>query len=266
MRTRFTGLLASAALFGGVFAAAGFAADTDAPDGKRSAGDAVEMKMQIAVDRFTVRGGHAYAQGPVTIRTEQSDGTQAKTVQEGSFRVQRGSAGGDGKSCKILRLHLSSSFVALLGLEVTTSDINVEITGHTQRALGKLFCKLSEGLKLDRAHLTKRTVRSLNQNLDGEQLNLVRFSTRLHPQTLESEEASAAARAPGDGGPRCAILDLDLGPLQLDLLGLAVDLYGEDRDSPIHVDADADPNGGALGQALCEIAAPPQDPPAEPAP
>ncbi len=269
MKTRLTRLLASAAVFGGILAVGGITASASEVAEHRGGGEAVDMKMQIAVDRFAAKEGKVYATGPVTLNTEQSDGTEETTTQYTSFRVQRGagSGGDDGKTCKILRLHLASSFVALLGLEVKTSDINVEITGHSRRALGKLFCKLSEGIKLDRAQLTRKTVRSLNRRLDGDQLNLVRFNTRLHPQELTPEEAQAAARAPGDGGPRCQILDLDLGPLELDLLGLAVDLYGADRESPVHIDADADPNGGVLGEALCEISGgPSEEPPAEPSP
>jgi hypothetical protein len=262
MRTRFSRLLASAAVFGGVLAAGGLTASAS-ESGESQGGEAVDMKMHIAVDRFAARDGKAYASGPVTLRTQQSDGTEETTVEYASFRVRRGAGGGgDGdRTCKILRLHLSASFVALLGLEVTTSDINVKITGHRKRALGKLFCKLSEGLKLDRAQLTRKTVRSLNRRLDGDQLNIVRFNARLHPSQLTAEETQAAARAPGDGGPRCQILDLDLGPFELDLLGLAVDIYGETRESPVHIDADADPNGGALGAALCEVSGGPYDEP-----
>jgi len=46
----------------------------------------------------------------------------------------------------------------------------------------------------------------------------------------------------------CPILDLALGPIHLDLLGLVVDT------SPICLNIDADPEGGLLGQLLCGIA------------
>jgi hypothetical protein len=51
-------------------------------------------------------------------------------------------------------------------------------------------------------------------------------------------------------GP-CSIVDLLLGPLHLDLLGLIVDL------NQIHLQITADPNGGILGSLLCSIAPPP---------
>jgi hypothetical protein len=46
----------------------------------------------------------------------------------------------------------------------------------------------------------------------------------------------------------CSILELDIGAIHLDLLGLVIDL------APIHLDIVADPSGGLLGQLLCAIA------------
>jgi hypothetical protein len=46
----------------------------------------------------------------------------------------------------------------------------------------------------------------------------------------------------------CEVLDLTLGPLDLRLLGLIVHL------DQVHLDIDADPSGGILGQLLCALA------------
>jgi hypothetical protein len=46
----------------------------------------------------------------------------------------------------------------------------------------------------------------------------------------------------------CEILDLTLGPLDLNLLGLEIHL------DPVHLTIDANPAGGLLGQLLCAIA------------
>ncbi len=56
------------------------------------------------------------------------------------------------------------------------------------------------------------------------------------------------------------MLDLTLGPLNLDLLGLVVDLYGATSADPVRVTAVADPAAGILGKALCSIST--QVPPA----
>src|SRR5437763_38941 len=53
----------------------------------------------------------------------------------------------------------------------------------------------------------------------------------------------AQAMAPGP----CQVLDLVLGPLHLDLLGLIVDL------NQIHLQITADPAGGILGSLLCSL-------------
>ena len=46
----------------------------------------------------------------------------------------------------------------------------------------------------------------------------------------------------------CQVLDLTLGPLDLNLLGLIVHL------DQVHLDIDADPAGGLLGSLLCSLA------------
>jgi len=46
----------------------------------------------------------------------------------------------------------------------------------------------------------------------------------------------------------CSILDLDIGAIHLNLLGLVVDL------APIHLDITAIPGGGLLGSLLCAVA------------
>ena len=54
----------------------------------------------------------------------------------------------------------------------------------------------------------------------------------------------------------CQVLDLTLGPLDLSLLGLIVHL------DEVHLDIDADPAGGLLGQLLCGLAGGVPDTPA----
>jgi len=52
----------------------------------------------------------------------------------------------------------------------------------------------------------------------------------------------------------CTILDLTLGPLHLDLLGLNVDLYGKTKSDPVEVTITAVPGEGLLGDVLCSLA------------
>jgi len=228
-----------------VAAAGSIASASDSPSAG-SESDAVKMQMAVSAERFRLEGDHVYARGPIALRTRGNE-TAYRTDQRIDLKLRKQGAG----SCKVLDLHLAKLFVALLGLEVTTSEVNLEITGDDKKALGRLFCQLSKGLKLNRRELARKAVHSLNQRLAEQPMRLIRINATLHPQAYE------APRAPGDGGPRCQILDVDIGPLQLDLLGLVVDLYGPTKKSAVHVDADADPNGGAVGEALCQVSSGP---------
>jgi hypothetical protein len=52
----------------------------------------------------------------------------------------------------------------------------------------------------------------------------------------------------------CNVLDLTLGPLNLNLLGLIVQLSGAAPTDPVHLVITADSNGGILGSLLCGVA------------
>jgi len=226
-------------------AAASSIATASEPQPASAEASPVKMRMAVSAERFKLEGDHVYAQGPIALRTRGGQ-IAHRTQQRIDLSLRK-----KGGSCEVLDLHLAKLFVALLGLEVTTSEVNLEITGNDKKALGRLFCQLSKGLKLNKRELARKAVHSLNQRLADQPMRLIRINATLHPQTYE------APRAPGDGKPRCQILDVDIGPLQLDLLGLVVDLYGATKKSPVHVDADADPNGGAVGAALCDVSSGP---------
>ena len=52
----------------------------------------------------------------------------------------------------------------------------------------------------------------------------------------------------------CPVLDLTLGPLDLNLLGLMVHLSGAAPTDPVHLLITADSEGGILGSLLCSLA------------
>jgi hypothetical protein len=60
------------------------------------------------------------------------------------------------------------------------------------------------------------------------------------------------AGLPNPNGP-CDILNLSLGPINLDLLGLVVNL-DDCAGGPVTVDVTANPAGGLLGTLLCDVA------------
>lgn len=209
-----------------------------------SAGEKHRMRLAVTAERFELDGNRVYARGPVDLRSRGA-GELYRTEKRVALALRKP---GKQKKCTVLDLRLEQLFVALLGLEVRTSEINLQITGDDKKALGRLFCKLSRGIDLGKKKQARQAVQSLNRRLEGQPLRLLRVNATLHPQT-----APASRRAPGDGGPRCQILDIDVGPLKLDLLGLVVDLYGETKKDAVNIDADADPNGGAVGETLCSL-------------
>lgn len=50
------------------------------------------------------------------------------------------------------------------------------------------------------------------------------------------------------------VLFLQLGPLELNVLGLLVELFGESRDDPVTVTVTAFRGGGLLGDLFCGLA------------
>ena len=136
-----------------------------------------------------------------------------------------------------MTLHLAPVYLALLGLQVQTSTINLIVYAQKGEVLGNLFCALS------RAKISfPKAARDLNAHMHGRPLQVMAASDTLL--------AGAAAAQP----VACQVLKLVLGPLHLNLLGLEVDLYGQTTSSPVVVTINAIPSQGLLGQLLCGLA------------
>jgi hypothetical protein len=141
-----------------------------------------------------------------------------------------------GQRCDVLTLNLQELFLELLGARVDTSAINLELYARRGAILGNLFCALT------RARVSFPTAAAaLNRKLDG------------RPLPVMAARTDVPARAAEHQGT-CQVLNLILGPLHLDLLGLNVDLYGENRQSPVIVTITALPGHGLLGDVLCSLA------------
>jgi hypothetical protein len=145
-------------------------------------------------------------------------------------------------NCAILALNLQNLQLQLLGLNLVASPINLTITGDPTRTLGGLFCKLSRGIDLGKLTATKAAAASLNRSLKGRPMKALAVNTKIYATTRQA------------GATSCQVLNLVLGPLHLDLLGLIVDLYGADRTKPVTVNVSADPNAGILGSVFCKLA------------
>jgi hypothetical protein len=216
----------------------------------------VQLNVDMSAQRFATKGDKVVARGPVDATVTRPDGTTDTITKRVTYKVTAA------RNCKIIQLHLAPLFLNLLGLEVRTSDINVQITGdRSGGVLGRLFCGLSQGLTLDQRARTRQAVRSLNDRLHNKRgLSLLSFRA-----SLKTAEPSSGAKQLGRAIPpvppgSCEILNLMLGPLHLDLLGLIVDVYGETRADPVHVLVTANPAGGVLGELLCGVGGTPTAP------
>ena len=152
----------------------------------------------------------------------------------------------EGSTCPILNLTLGPINLDLLGLNVDTSPICLDITAvpGSGALLGNLLCGianlLNAGLSQSAvlAGLTATELTTLNNGLT-QLLNQAVFIP------LTSSDALLDAS--------CNVLSLAIGPVDLNLLGLRVEL-DDCSNGPVTVDITADPTGGLLGNLLCGVA------------
>ena len=195
------------------------------------------VSVDVAVKRFGMRHGRPIAYATASTLAYNRRGVPRRATQKTTLAVK--SQGG----CKILTLHLNDLKLTLLGLTVDTSAVNLNITGNHSGTLGKLFCRLASGLRLRSTARLARATAALNRHMRHRSLHTLRFRAAVTPQARASQAQ-----------PVCPVLDLTLGPLNLNLLGLYVDLYGPTSKDPVTVTITADPNGGALGKLFCQLA------------
>jgi hypothetical protein len=147
-----------------------------------------------------------------------------------------------GRRCDVITLRLAPLDLELLGAQVQTSHISLDVYARKGRVLGDLFCALAH------AKVTfPRVARAMNRRLAGRPLRVMAASQSLPAGSLSPSASVARAQT-------CQVLKLVLGPLHLDLLGLVVDLYGKTKRDPVVVLINAQPDKGLLGQVLCGIA------------
>jgi hypothetical protein len=201
-----------------------------APAGAASEG---KVTVRSKITGFAVQNGRLVANGTVTGKLAGS-GEVVKDTARVRFRAFRQ----NGSRCDVLTLRLAPLTLELLGVRVQTSTINLELYGRRGAVLGNLLCAISEAeVRLP------RIAAAMNRKLDGGSLPVMAATTKI--------------RAADHQGV-CQVLRLVLGPLHLDLLGLNVELYGENRRSPVVVTIDALPGHGVLGDLLCGLAGGPQ--------
>ena len=234
--------------------AAALATLPSAAFGAEPSADTRPLDVDVRIQKFQVQGTQVVAKGVARAGLRDAGGTLSTATKPVTFQVRGGGTGG---SCRVLTLKLDTLQLELLGLRVDTSAVNLRITGaRTGGVLGQLFCRLARGIRLNRAALQQDAAASLNRRMSGRPMRAIAFSAKVRPSDQPAQQpatARAAQAAPAPGS--CQVLDLILGPLNLDLLGLRVDLYGGTPTEPVRVLITANPARGVLGQVFCRLAA-----------
>jgi hypothetical protein len=186
------------------------------------------LKVTIAVQRFArTSKGRTIAHGIAVARLNDYTGKSTTIKLPVTLAVSRGG------SCRILTLTLNKLQLTLLGLNVNLTKVNLTVTGEAHGGvLGSLFCKLA------RSHVASAktaALHALNARLHRHAIHPLGFTVPLSPKTTTSQATP------------CPVLNLVLGPLHLDLLGLVVDL------NQVTLTITATPGGGALGDLFCSL-------------
>jgi hypothetical protein len=152
-----------------------------------------------------------------------------------------------GAATPILDLHVGAIYLDVLGLNVDTSDICLDITAQTGpgRLLGNLLANIShlldQGLNIGQilANLSPAQLTTLSNGLSG----VVNGALR----AIGSPTTAAAGGATVTQTNGTQILDLSVGPVDLNLLGLRVHLDNcAEPGGPVTVDISAQPGAGNL--------------------
>jgi hypothetical protein len=195
------------------------------------------IKVNYKIDKFVKKGNRLIAKGVATATYTPESGSPTVAKKAFSARVAVGKGfmtQSRDQICPVLTLQLDQLSLDLLGLHVDLSKVVLTITANSEGGiLGRLFCSVANGkVKLGTIQTAQRFTTAARKS---------GLATKGIGYTLQTRQGSALAPGP------CQIVDLVLGPLHVDLLGLIVDL------NQVHLQITADPNGGILGSLLCSL-------------
>jgi hypothetical protein len=245
-------MFVAGALVAGLFAAG--AVSAKAPSAVRVtsvARGAIHMRFNLQRFQLDPKHRRLVARGNV-VATYRSDGrVVAVTTQRTTLAVKQATT-----SCRVLHLELGELRLQLLGLIVsltptTDPSIVLDISANSNEALGKLFCQVLNAVQGGTTSAAATATRRLSAAVAGRyRSGVMTLDVPLRTQqtaaattTAGTTTAAGAAVTPG----QCEVLDLVLGPLNLDLLGLVVQL------NQVELNVSANPVG-TLGTLFCQLA------------
>jgi hypothetical protein len=202
------------------------------------------VAIKYKVNKFVKSGRNLIARGTVVATYTPQSGAPTVVKQPYTARVKVArkwrvaSQQSQQRICQVLTLMLGPTHLNLLGLIVDLSPVNLAITADSNGGvLGSLFCSLAnQNVKLATAKNAQKLTKAAHSS---------GLATKGIGFTVPASQVQTMQAGP------CQILDLVLGPLHLNLLGLIVDL------NQLHLQITADPNGGVLGSLLCSLVPPP---------
>jgi hypothetical protein len=217
------------------------------------------VSTRLQINRFVKRGSHLYAVGTAI---SQFTPTAANAAQYPTKTVRHAFTAPVRKLkriesaqriCPVLDLTLGPLDLNLLGLMVHLDTVHLSITADSNGGLlGSLLCSLAGrgGSGLTSMKAAKTLTRAASRS--GLATKGVRMSVPLYQTT--SSNGTTTLSTTKSPMAICPVLDLTLGPLNLNLLGLIVQLSGAAPTDPVHLVITADSNGGILGSLLCGLA------------
>jgi hypothetical protein len=196
-----------------------------------------KVAVTFKITKFVKTKHSLTAIGNVLATFTPADGSAATTTSQ-PFRAKVTTAAklfsgaSSTRICNVLNLTLDKLSLNLLGLHVDLDKVVLNITANSRGGvLGSLFCSLA-GKRVPLAKAATKLTHAANHS-----------GLATHGISFAVPTRQAQQMAPGP----CQVLDLVLGPLHLNLLGLVVDL------NQVHLQITADPNGGVLGSLLCSL-------------
>jgi hypothetical protein len=203
------------------------------------------LDLQFVLEKVVVRGKKLVAQGELVGTVKTASGTQVvrkpfaapvRSITRSKQSVSRAN-----RICDVLNLNLAPLRLELLGLIVELDRVILNIRANSRGGLlGSLLCSLAGRPLTAQANRLNRAL--LNNGVSA----VYGITLPLVPVTLGG--APGAAALPPVPAGHCTVLDLVLGPLNLNLLGLIVEL------NRVQLRITANPAGGLLGSLLCGLA------------
>ncbi|HEU0318180.1 MAG TPA: hypothetical protein VFR49_12665 [Solirubrobacteraceae bacterium] len=235
--------------------AAGIVTGGAAPSAAAPTARTAKLAVGVEVLHFSSAGRTTTANGLLTATLSDTLG-HVTTIKDNVALTA--AVGGSG--CRVLHLFLNELTLNLLGLTAHLDKVTLDITGNASGGvLGSLFCRLAHA-KI--ASVRSATIAALNRGVKQQPQHALAFTAYLHPATAAAATPTAttpttpaapAAPAPAPApapaaAETCPVLDLVVGPLDLQLLGLVVDLQR------VHLNVTATPGQGKLGDLFCTLA------------